>query len=190
MSKVRRSLFLGLGGSLLGVLIIVSLAALLGGCAVGPNYVKPDTPVPAGFRSAEPAVYSPEEVQAQFWKQFADPTLDQLVDDALAANYDLRIALGHLLEARAARHQALFDFAPTVTASGGYTKQQVPAAASPIGTGYQYELYDAGFDATWELDLFGQVRRANEAARADLEGAEANLHDAQVSVIAEVARTY
>jgi len=197
MSKVRRSLFLGLGGSLLGVLILVSLAALLGGCAVGPNYVKPDTPVPAGFRSAEPAVYSPGpavysagEVQSEFWKQFADPTLDQLVDDALAANYDLRIALGHLLEARAARHQALFDFAPTVTASGGYTKQQVPAAASPIATGYQYQLYDAGFDAAWELDLFGQVRRANEAAQADLQGAEAGLSDAQVSVIAEVARTY
>jgi multidrug efflux system outer membrane protein len=190
MSKVKRSLFVGLGGSLLGVLIIVSLAALLGGCAVGPDYVKPKTPVAASFQSAESTTYSPEQVQLQFWKQFDDPTLNQLVDDALDANHDLRIALGHLVEARAARHQAMFDFAPTVTASGGYTKQQVPAVASPVGVGYTYELYDAGFDAVWELDLFGRIRRENEAARADLQGAEATLHDAQVSVIAEVARTY
>jgi multidrug efflux system outer membrane protein len=190
MSKVKRSLFVGLGGSLLSLLVLISLAALLGGCAVGPNYVQPKTPVAASFQSAERPTYTAEEVQSQFWKQFGDPTLDQLVDAALDANYDLRIALGHLLEARAARHQALFDFGPTVTASGGYTKQLVPAVASPVNVGYQYQLYDAGFDATWELDLFGRIRRENEAARADLQGAEAGLHDAQVSVIAEVARTY
>ena len=190
MSKSKRSLFVGLGGSLLGVLVLVSIAALLSGCAVGPNYVKPNTPVAASFQSAQDPIYSSEQVQSQFWKQFGDPTLDQLVDDSLAANHDLRIALGRLVEARAARHQALFDFGPTVTADGGYTKQRVPAAASPVGTGYKYELYDAGFDATWELDLFGRIRRENEAARADLEGAEANLRDVQVSVIAEVARTY
>jgi outer membrane protein, multidrug efflux system len=190
MSKTKRSLFVGLGSSLLGVLVLVSLAALLGGCAVGPNYVKPQTPVAAGFQSAQEPIYSSQNVQTDFWKPFGDSTLDQLVDEALNANHDLRIALGRLVEARAARHQALFDFGPTVTADGGYTQQRVPAAASPVGTGYKYELYDAGFDATWELDLFGRIRRENEAARADLEGAEANLHDVQVSVIAEVARTY
>lgn len=190
MSKTKRSLFVGLGGSLLGVLVLVSIAALLSGCEVGPNYKKPDTPVAASFQSAQDPIYTSDEVQSQFWKQFGDPTLDQLVDDSLAANHDLRIALGRLVEARAARHQALFDFGPTVTADGGYTKQRVPAAASPVGAGYKYELYDAGFDATWELDLFGRIRRENESARAALEGAEANLHDVQVSVIAEVARTY
>ena len=123
MSKVRRSLFVGLGSSLLGVLVLVSLAALLGGCAVGPNYVKPQTPVAASFQSAQEPIYTSQNVQAEFWKQFGDPTLDQLVDDALDANHDLRIALGRLVEARAARHQALFDFGPTVTADGGYTKQ-------------------------------------------------------------------
>ena len=172
-----------------GILAAV-IAASLAACAVGPNYVKPDTPTAASFVSAEPATYSAEEVQAQFWTQFGDETLDHLVDDALNANHDLRIALGRLVESRAVRRESLFDFGPRVTASGGYTKQQVPAAASPIGIPYTAELYDAGFDATWELDLFGRVRRENEATHAQLQGAEANLHDAQVSVIAEVARTY
>ena len=190
MSKVKRSLFVGLGGGALSVLVLVTISALLAGCAVGPNYKKPATPAAASFASAQSPTYSSDEVQTEFWKQFGDDTLNQLVSDALDANHDLRIALGRLVEARAARHQAAFDYAPTVTASGGYTKQQVPAIASPVGAGYNYALYDAGFDATWELDLFGRIRRENEAARADLEGAEATLHDAQVSVIAEVARTY
>ena len=188
-SVLNRSLFVGLGGGLLGVLLIV-VAAVLTGCAVGPNYVKPDTPVAKSFAGAEPATYSSDETPGRFWTQFGDETLNGLVDQALEANHDLRIALGRLVEARAARREAQFDFSPKVTASGGYTKQQVPAAASPIGVGYGYELYDAGFDASWELDLFGRVRRENEAAHAELQGAEANLRDAQVSVIAEVARTY
>ncbi len=189
MSEVKKSLFVGLGGGIAGVLLVL-LAVILTGCAVGPDYVKPDTPVAPAFASAETATYSPEEVQSRFWTQFGDDTLDRLVDDSLGANHDLRIALGRLVEVRAARREALFDFGPKVTASGGYTKQQVPAAASPIGIGYNAELYDAGFDASWELDLFGRVRRENEAAHAQLQGAEANLHDAQVSVVAEVARTY
>ncbi len=189
MSEVRKSLFVGLGGGIVGVLLAL-LAVILTGCAVGPDYVKPDTPVARTFASAESATYSQDEVQSTFWTQFGDETLNRLVDEALAANHDLRIALGRLVEARAARRQALFDFAPKVTASGGYTKEQVPAAASPLGVGYNAELYDAGFDAAWELDLFGRVRRENEAAHAELQGAEASLHDAQVSVVAEVARTY
>src|SRR5689334_12439159 len=109
MSKVKRSLFVGLGSSLLSVLLLVAISVLLVGCAVGPNYVEPHETVGTAFQSAEATTYSAEGVQSQFWKQFADPTLDQLVDDSLDANYDLRIALGHLAEARAARHQALFD---------------------------------------------------------------------------------
>jgi outer membrane protein, multidrug efflux system len=166
----------------------VAVAAMLAACAVGPNYHQPDTPVAKNFQGAEPAVFAADEAQAHFWKVFNDPTLDQLVDEALNANHDLRIALGRLAEARAARHQSLYDLAPTVTAAGGYQKQQVPAvqAGFPFSTSY----YDAGFDATWELDLFGRVRREVEASKADLQGAEANLRDAQVSVTAEVARTY
>jgi len=170
--------------------VALIVAASLASCAVGPNYKRPDTPVPAKFAGAVPAVYSTDEAQSQFWTQFGDDTLDHLVDDALAANHDLRIALGRLVEARAARRESLFNLAPTVTASGGYTKERIAAAQSVIGAPYSAQLYDAGFDAFWELDFFGRVRRGVEARRAELQGAEANLHDAQVSVIAEVARTY
>ena len=168
--------------------IVLTVAGSLSACAVGPDYHRPDTPVAARFAAAEPAAFSQEQAQTQFWKQFGDETLDKLVDDALTANHDLRIALGHLAEARAARHQSLYDFAPTVTTTGGHVTRKVPQ----VETGFPFtaSYYDAGFDATWELDLFGRVRRENEAARADLQGVEANLQDAQVSVVAEVARTY
>jgi len=172
------------------ILVTLAVAAALSGCAVGPNYVRPKTPVAAQFAGAEPDVYSGQQSQVEFWKQFDDPTLDQLVSDALSANYDLRIAVGRLVQARALRNQSRFDLAPTVTASSGYTKQRVPAVESPLGEGYTSKLYNAGFDATWELDFFGGVRRNIQARNAELEGEVANLHDAQVSVIAEVARNY
>lgn len=164
--------------------------AALAGCAVGPNYVRPKTPVAERFAAAEPGVYSPGQTQIAFWRQFHDPILDGLVGDALTANYSLRIALARLVQARALRNQSRFDLAPTVTASGAYTKQRVPAAESPLGGPYTTSYYDAGFDATWELDFFGGVRRGIEAHEAELERQVANLHDAQVSVIAEVARNY
>jgi multidrug efflux system outer membrane protein len=171
-----------------GAAVALFVAATLAGCAVGPNYKKPETTAAPAFAAAEPAVYTPEQAQTQFWKQFHDETLDKLVDDSLNANHDLRIAVGRLAEARAARHQSLYDLAPTVTASGGHTTQKVPEVQS--GFPFTSSFYDAGFDATWELDLFGRVRRGVEASSAELQGAEANLRDAQVSVIAEVARTY
>ena len=169
--------------------VALAVAAVLAGCAVGPNYKRPDTPVAPQFAGAEAGTYSTQEqILAQFWTQFDDETLNKLVNDALLANHDLRIALGHLVEARAARRESLFNLAPTVTAAGGHTNELVPTvqAGFPFSTSY----YDAGFDATWELDLFGRVRRGVEARNAELQGAQASLQDAQVSVTAEVARTY
>jgi multidrug efflux system outer membrane protein len=168
--------------------VAFAVTALLAGCAVGPNYHKPETKVAPTYTSAEPAVYTSEQAQAQFWKQFNDDTLNKLVDDSLSANHDLRIAVDRLAEARAARHQSLYDLGPTVTAAGGHTNQKVPGIES--GFPFTASYYDVGFDATWELDLFGRVRREVEASSAQLQGAEAGLRDAQVSVIAEVARVY
>jgi len=170
-------------------IIVFLLAAALAGCAVGPNYHRPKTTVAKGF-PASGDIYSHASTQTEFWKQFDDPVLNSMVDDALTANYDLRIALGRLVQARALRNQSLFDLAPTVTASAGYTKQRTPAVENPFGGAYTTKLYNAGFDAAWELDFFGGVRRGIQARNAELEGEVANLHDAQVSVIAEVARNY
>jgi len=169
---------------------LLALAAGLASCAVGPNYVKPDSKVAPQFEGARDGAFSSADAQARFWTQFGDDTLNRLVDEALQANHDLRMALGRLVEARAVRREAGFDLAPTVTAAGGYTRERLPALESPTGTLLQGQLYDAGFDAYWELDFFGRVRRGVEARHAELEGAEASLRDAQVSVTAEVARTY
>ena len=176
--------------TLIALIALATLAAALAGCAVGPNYVKPSTPVAPQFAGATQPGYSSADAQEKFWTQFGDPTLDRLIDESLVANHDLRIALAHLVEARADRRHSQFDLAPTVTASGGYTKERFPAVSSPTGATFTQQFYDAGFDAFWELDFFGGIRRNIEAQSAQVEGAEARLHDAQVSVSAEVARTY
>jgi outer membrane protein, multidrug efflux system len=172
-----------------GVAALLGALALLPGCAVGPNYVRPTTPVPGQFTNAD-ADYSQAEPTTPFWKLFADPTLEQLVSDALLSNHDLRIALAHVAEARAERGEARYDLFPTVTASAGYTHQLLPPVESFGAGSLDQRYYNVGFDAFWELDLFGRVRRQLEERNAQLDSIEASLRDAQVSVTAEVARSY
>jgi outer membrane protein, multidrug efflux system len=171
-------------------LVPLAVAATLAACAVGPDYHRPTVQTAPTFVEAEPALYSTDDSIGPFWGQFNDDLLNGLVIEALSANHDLRIALAHLQQARALRTQAKLNLLPTVTSQGGFTRQQYPAVES-FGEGtLDQSYYNAGFDATWELDLFGRVRRGVEASRAAVEGQEATLHDAQVSVTAEVARTY
>src|SRR5690606_18894972 len=166
------------------------LAALLAGCAVGPDYREPGLALPAQFAGAEAPRYGSEEADlAAFWTVFDDATLSRLVQESLLANHDLRIALARLNEARALRGQARLDLGPTITAGGGYTDQRL-AADSAIGGVRDVEGYDAGFDALWELDFFGRNRRALQAADAELGAAQAALFDTQVSVAAELTRSY
>src|ERR1700744_3278556 len=170
--------------------VAATITATLAACAVGPDYHRPTVQHAPTFIEAEPAVYSSDDSIGPFWGQFNDDLLNGLVIEALATNHDLRIALAHLQQARALRTQAKLDLVPTVTSGGGYTRQQYPAVES-FGEGtLQERYYNAGVDATWELDLFGRVRRNVEASRAAVERQEATLHDAQVSVTAEVALTY
>ena len=164
-------------------------AAILAACAVGPNYRRPETQVADKFTAAEP-IYSTDAAVADFWQNFHDATLDKLVDEALAANHDLRIALTRVREARALRRNAAFDLAPSINADGGYTKTRTANANTLPGAPRESELYDAGFDAFWELDFFGRVRRGLEASNAELGAVEAERRDAQVIVTAEVTRTY
>jgi len=166
------------------------LTTLLAACAVGPDYLRPATKTDSEFVNAKAATYSQQYPVAHFWTEFGDATLDQLVDDALLENHDLRIALAHVREARALHRETRLDMAPTVTASGGYTKQRYSQQQSVAAFGRDQAEYDAGFDASWELDLFGRVRRGLEASHAEVQGAEAGLRDAQVIVTAEVSRTY
>ena len=165
---------------------------LVAGCAVGPDYKRPDLPVDKSFANASLAAFSEEAVEREFWKGFNDELLNTLVTDAARSNHDLRIAEANLREVRALRRQVGFDQFPTVTASAGYSKSKQSANqfGGFTGINLETEAYTAGFDAIWELDIFGRVRRGVEAASAEVAAGEASLNDVQVSVAAEVAREY
>jgi len=163
----------------------------LSACAVGPNYKEPKVPAAEKFEGSALTTYSQEQSIGRFWEQFGDDTLNTLVNESLAANHDLRIALSRFYEARAARGESRFDFGPTIKANGGYTEQKyAQVQTGGLIPSEDLKYYDAGFDAVWELDFFGRIRRNVEARNAELRASEAELHDAQVTVIAEVARTY
>jgi multidrug efflux system outer membrane protein len=168
--------------------LVAAAALLLGGCAVGPDYRAPDTPVPE-YRNADPSILDKQPFEAAWWRQFGDPTLDGLVERALSADLDLRIAAARVDEARAILSAARRERWPGVGAEAARTESK----AQQPGLGAErldIESYDAGLSALWELDLFGRVRRGAQAAAADAGAAEAELRDAQVLVAAEVARSY
>jgi multidrug efflux system outer membrane protein len=170
----------------------VAAVIALTGCAVGPNYRQPATPLDVHFANAGEPGFAEADAVEQYWTSFADPVLDGLVADALAHNTDLRVAEANLRAARAARRLAGFDQFPTVTLAASYTHQLDSQEQLPGVDRHdrEFDAAQAGFDGLWELDLFGRVRRNVEAARADVGAAAATLQDARVSVIAEVARDY
>lgn len=161
---------------------------LLSACAVGPDYKTP-VAAPVVLQNAPAGAFSTANPEAQWWKAFNDPVLDSLVTQSLSGNLDIRIAVARVDEARALFKDARLDQIPRVTASGAYQKsdQQQPGSN---GQRVESETYQAGFDAGWEIDLFGRVRRGVELARAEAGAAQADLRDAQVTIAAEVARNY
>jgi outer membrane protein, multidrug efflux system len=165
---------------------------LLAGCAVGPNYHRPDTPVDAHFTNAGESGFTEGDAVQSYWIGFGDPILTGLIENALAHNKDLSIAAANLHAARAAKRLAGFDLYPTATLAGSYTHNLDSQQELPGYDEYQrhFDTAQAGFDGLWELDLFGRVRRNVEAARGDVGAAAATFQDARVSVIAETARNY
>ena len=147
---------------------IFAFAILFSGCAVGPDYKPPQTSVAPSFATTlTNTVPANENALATWWKGFNDAGLDSLVDRAIANNYDVRLATANLKEARALRRLTTFDLAPTVQANAGYANSRVSETVALPGTprgSRDFEIYDAGFDATWELDFFGRVRRSVQAA--------------------------
>jgi NodT family efflux transporter outer membrane factor (OMF) lipoprotein len=160
---------------------------LVAGCAVGPE---PRTPapaeigVPAAFATPAPSSATASEVAA-WWRSFDDPALTTLVERALAANTDVQVAGARVRQARAALRAERSAFWPSVGASVSATRREADGGATADRT-----TYAGGFDAAYELDLFGGIRRAAQAAAADAQGAEADLHTVQLAVAAEVALNY
>src|SRR5713101_814728 len=167
------------------LLIMVLLAS---GCAVGPHYKSPQ-PAAVKFHAADTNLVTEEPFDARWWKQFEDPVLDSLVDRTLTSNNSIRIARARLAESRAVFDERKLDRFPTVpvSASYQYSKQEIPGFGDQRRT---INTFRAGFDAFWEADLFGRVSHGVAAARAENQAFEADLHDVQVSVVAELARNY
>lgn len=172
---------------------IVFSAFCLAGCMVGPDFQRPRVEMPAAYvgRGAQPAPPPADPVAAslvRWWGLFDDPVLAGLVERALQSNLDVQVAEARVRQARAAVQGAQSFLWPTVDSSASVRRSRTPG---PLGNrGNVGTLYQAGFDAGWELDLFGGVRRTVEAAEADLAGTEAARRDVLVSLAGEVAQTY
>ncbi|MCC6172821.1 MAG: efflux transporter outer membrane subunit [Gammaproteobacteria bacterium] len=174
----------------------VALAcAVLGGCAVGPDY-RPSAPetlrIPEGFTQASPAPGSAQAAEAEqmrWWPAFESPELSQLVERGLAANLDVEQAGARVRQARAALRSARGGLLPSLSVGASASRRNGSDASAVTTTG-DATLYDAGFDAAYELDLFGGVRRSVEAARADSDAALAQLRSTQLTIAAEIALNY
>jgi NodT family efflux transporter outer membrane factor (OMF) lipoprotein len=165
---------------------------LLQGCAtVGPDYVPPTASAPTQWSTEMPGGLAgkPADVKTlgQWWTTLNDPTLMSLVDRALQGSLDLRQASARVREARARRGISAAERFPTLNASGAIAKTK---SGEITGTGQENELYTAGFDASWEIDVFGGVRRSVEAAEAGLQASVEDLRDVLVTLLAEVALNY
>ncbi len=182
MTHFTSSLVRALTGSVLGALFLV-------GCAVGPDYRKPVT-APVTLASPELASFSNDAVQQDWWRQLQDPQLDALIAQVLARNLDIRVAQARLAESRAILDERQLDQLPTVTMGGQYERSLSQANPGPTGQRNLSESYRAGFDAGWELDLFGRLRRASEGAAARSQASEADLAQTRIVAVAEVARNY
>ncbi len=178
---------------------------LAAGCAVGPNYQRPPTPVPARWAESADTI-TPEPVHmVQWWTVFHDPQLDGLVEQAIRSNKSLQLAEARILQARAQRMIAASTGLPMLNATGSYTRLQrsenafgtiagsAGAAPGRVGTGVfgvSGDLFEAGLDASWEIDVFGGVRRAVEAANANIAAAQEDFRDTLVTLLGEVATNY
>lgn len=189
--------------------IVPLVAAVLAGCST-PGYRESQVPVPSSYgtatpvatttrpaplitqSSAQPVYVSATSATTPFWSDLGDTTLTMLIREAERANMDVRIAESRLTRARASRRLSSFDLVPTITGTSSSLRAQQSIAQIP-GLTQQFpaqQLWDVGFDASWELDIFGRVGRTVRAQSALVESSEHGLADLQISVAAEVARTY
>jgi outer membrane protein, multidrug efflux system len=173
------------------------LPILLMGCAYSPAYQPSTVAVPTGFREAPATAVRAERsgtlgAEAAPWQTLGDTTLDRLVVQVLHANLDVQTAEARVRGARAVRSGVVLDLVPTVVFAGGYTRQRLSTASFPLSVGSfpDQNLWDAGFDAAWELDLFGRVRRNVQAQGALVEASEEDLRNARITLVAELARSY
>jgi multidrug efflux system outer membrane protein len=172
-------------------LVAVVVGALLAGCAVGPDYVKPAIETPAAWRIDLPQAES--LANTAWWRQFGDPALDALIEEALKNNADLQIAAARVDQFIGALRSTRSQFYPQIGYSGSASRNRTTErgpTSLPPGTDPWYNLYEASLGAAWQIDLFGRVRRESEAAQAAVFASEQGRRGVVLSLVASVASSY
>ncbi|MHB9075042.1 MAG: efflux transporter outer membrane subunit [Desulfobaccales bacterium] len=175
---------------------IVFLVLVLGGCAVGPNYRRPEFKAPAQWtESQEQAKAAGASEEIAWWKVFGDPMLDRLIEAAAKSNLDLEQARARIIQARANVTASGAALLPSIEAAGSVTRSQggistttssePSSIATTAGT-----IFQAGFDASWEIDVFGGTRRSLEAAKAKLDASVEDLRSTLLTLLGDVAKNY
>ena len=177
----------------------VALALLLGGCTVGPDFHKPVVAAPSLWGPVSRDVPSRTvsgEVDVNWWLRFRDPELSSLVDRLVAQNLDLKSAAERIAQGRSQRQVAASQGLPTLNGQSKYTRERLsvkgfasliqPAPGAPL----EYDLFQNGLTSSWELDLFGKVRRSVEAADANVLASVESRRSLALSLLAELAQDY
>jgi len=171
---------------------VIVVCGVLAGCAtVGPDYAPPQVSVSNNWHTQLKGGLTAEEIDSRtfssWWATLNDPELSSLMDRTVKGNLDLKKALARVREARARRGIARADLFPTLDTNGSASWSR---SSKDTGAGKTSDNYAASFDAGWELDIFGGIRRSVEAATADLQASEEELRDVLISLLAEVALNY
>src|SRR5712664_3826939 len=176
---------------------IIWALSLLSSCAVGPNYRAHQSKAPAQWNeSLAGGETNSSAASTEWWKNFHDSELDSLIERAVRSDLALRIAQARVREARAQYGIASADLWPTVDGSSSYARQrqsqhQPVIGAVPLSPDlFENNVYKAGFDASWEIDVFGGKRRAKEAAGAQVSASEFGRRDVLITLLGDVARNY
>jgi multidrug efflux system outer membrane protein len=171
-------------------LLLLTGFGLGSGCAVGPDYKRPAIDSPAAFRSGSDAA-NQSASELAWWVVYQDPALQALVREALTNNYDLRIAVARVEQARALATQARAQFVPSINYNGTVSRGRNAVLGSPFANGAETANSAAAtLNAFWELDLWGRVRRLNESARAQYLASQEARRGVRLSLLSEVATAY
>ena len=180
-----------------GWTLLVFSSLLLAGCTVGPNFKRPHASVPSQWTVASTRGISTKSPETDdWWSSFQDPELNSLVERSAKQNLDLKLALERVQEARAARGVARSGYFPSIDGAASATRNRqriiVPAGPqkSAVIVPIEYNNFQGGFAASWELDVFGGIRRSVQAATADMTAAEENRRDVLIILLGDVGRVY
>ncbi len=176
------------------MLLCAILPCTMAGCQVGPDHSPPGAPLSGQWKHPQEATgdLNADVLFVPWWSQFGDPVLEHLIHQAVAANPSLNEALFRMVEARSRRGVVSGERFPKIDGKGSYAFKKVSGNSSPYALTSQdsYDLFSAGFDSSWELDLWGKFRRSLEAADAEIGVATGDYHFALLTLLGDVAASY